>query len=727
MRFDLMRIMALAIFAIQAQTLTGNVVDSKNNAIQGATVYWLFSSDGTATSENGFFRINHKADHKFLVTSYTGYEADTTEIAPNETYVIIKLKEGVMLQTVNIQSERNSNSFSRLEPLNIESLEKKEFKKAACCSLSESFQTSNAVDVSYSNAVTGTKEIQFLGLRGLYTQFLIENRPAFDGILSTMGYDLIPGTWLDQVNILKGASSALHGSQSMAGAINVQLKKPDTDHPVYVNLFGDLHGRLESNLHLNKKWNDRKASGLYLNATTNTASRDHNNDSFQDEPKVNKINGLLRNTFYSESFEGQLNAQVLNERRTSGQLNVESPYTIQQNIQHYNAFGNLGYVKFNKELQSLGSIYDVSYSQIDSKFGNRSFKADETRLSAQFFYMHPFAEGKHMLTVGPVFQYNRAHEIWDQKKLTYNENVTAAVADYTYRNNTELNNEFTFTTSQRLEWLNSDQLLYIPRANFRLLFASDWTARASVGRGYRFPRIFSNQSGLFASAKLWNVTNTPKIETSWNTGINLVGKPYWNGRELVVNFDLYYTWFQNQLVVDQDESDSRIYIYGLGGKSYALQSIVTLSYPIFDRVQLKIGGKFTESKTKFKKGLLNNLMIPKYRGLASLDFESENRKWLWNLTTTYIGKMRLAEKTNIPIDLINEHQDQTTNYVLMQTQINYTNKSWEFYTGVENLLNYTQHKAIIDPENPFGNYFNATEIFAPVSGIKPYIGIKWHL
>lgn len=118
--------------------------------------------------------------------------------------------------------------------------------------MSESFQTSNAVDVSYSNAVTGTKEIQFLGLRGLYTQFLIENRTAFDGILSTMGYDLIPGTWLDQVNILKGASSALHGSQSMAGAINVQLKKPDTDHPVYLNLFGDLHGRLESNLHLNK-------------------------------------------------------------------------------------------------------------------------------------------------------------------------------------------------------------------------------------------------------------------------------------------------------------------------------------------------------------------------------------------------------------------------------------------------------------------------------------------
>ena len=114
-------------------------------------------------------------------------------------------------------------------------------------------------------------------------------------------------------------------------------------------------------------------------------------------------------------------------------------------------------------------------------------------------------------------------------------------------------------------------------------------------------RIFSNQSGLFASAKLWNVTNTPKIETSWNTGINLVGKPYWNGRELVVNFDLYYTWFQNQLVVDQDESDSRIYIYGLGIKSYALQSIVTLSYPIFDRVQLKLVANLLSPKQNLKR------------------------------------------------------------------------------------------------------------------------------
>ena len=105
MRFYLMTIMAFAIFAIQAQTLTGNVVDSKNNAIQEQPFIGYFHRMELPLLRMDFFVLITK-DHKFLVTSYTGYEADTTEIAkPNETYIYIKLKEGVMLQTVNIQSE----------------------------------------------------------------------------------------------------------------------------------------------------------------------------------------------------------------------------------------------------------------------------------------------------------------------------------------------------------------------------------------------------------------------------------------------------------------------------------------------------------------------------------------------------------------------------------------------------------------------------------------------
>ena len=723
-------IILLIIFNFQfafAQSFSGNVLDQKETPLQGVVVYWLNSQQGITTSENGFFRLARKSEDSLLVLSYTGFQTDTIKIAADQYFSVLHLNEGLILKEVEVEGNRSSNTFSRLNPLNIERLEQKEFKKAACCSLSESFQTSNAVDVSYSNAATGSKEIQFLGLRGLYTQLLIENRPAYGGILSSTGYDLIPGTWLDQVNIQKGASTALYGAQSMAGAINVQLKKPHDDSPVYVNLFGDLHGRMEANVHLNKVWSERNASGLYLNGSFHNANKDHNGDSFQDDAKINRFNGLIRNTFFSNTWEGQLNAQGIFETRKSGQIISENPYLISQEITHANLFGNLGYVNFKKELQNAGSIYDLSYSKIKSLFGSKIFEADEKRVSVKMLYNHPFAEGIHQIMFGPAFQYNLANESFDTHTIHYKESVAALFMDYSYRNDLELNNSFTFTVSQRLELINGDKLIYIPRINARYLFAEDWTLRGSLGRGYRFPRIFSDQSALFATAKTWNIQNTLSIEKSWNTGMNVVGKPYLNGKELEINIDAYYTWFEDQIIVDLDDDYQRIQVYNLTGRSFAFQTIGTISYPILDQLRIKFGGKYTDAQTNYTKGLRQNLMVPKYRGLVSVDFESSNKKWLWNVSSNFVGKMRLADKDNVPHELIHDHTGYSKAYTLLQSQLTYTHNEWELYCGVENILDYTQHSAIIDPLNPSGSYFNAAEVYAPVSGIKPYVGIKWRI
>jgi outer membrane receptor for ferrienterochelin and colicin len=721
-------IIILLIFQVRlifAQNFTGNVLDQNENPLQGVLVFWLSSTTGTSTNENGYFRLTRIPENKILVISYTGFANDSIEIPADELFTLIHLKEGVILNEVQIDANRSSNTFSRINPLNIEGLEEKEFKKAACCSLSESFQTSNAVDVSYSNAATGSKEIQFLGLRGLYTQLLIENRPAFNGILSQMGYDLIPGTWLNKVNIQKGASTSIYGAQSMAGAINVQLKSPHDDYPVYFNLFGDLHGRMEGNLHLNKKWSAKRASGLYLNGTYHNAGNDHNQDGFQDDPQINRINGMIRNTFFSNTWEGQLNAQMIYEKRNGGQLTPENPYLIHQEITHMNLSGNLGYVNFNKELQNAGSIYDIAYSKINSSYGGKPFIAEEKRVFAQLFYNHPLDEGKHQITLGPAFSYNKAKESFASLSADYDELVASLYMDYTYRDDLELNNRFTFTYSQRLEFIKGVQWLYIPRINVRYLFADDWTVRSSIGRGYRFSRLFSDNSSLLVTSKNWIIENKPELEKSWNMGLNVVGKPYLNGKEITLNLDMYYTFFTDQLVADLDYNYQNVTVYALQGSSYAFQTIITLEYPLLDRLKLKIGGKYTDSKTSYKKGLRQNLLVPEFRGLLSLDFESENRIWLWNVSGNYVGKMRLADKENVPHELIHEHSDFSKNYVLLQTQLNYTRDRLELYAGIENILNYTQHEAIIDPANPTGPYFNAAEVYAPVAGIKPYVGIKW--
>lgn len=711
-----------------AQVLMGNIVDESNKSLEGAVIYWMESQTGTSSNQNGYFKIDRAEGDLHLILSLTGYRKDTILVDRQSSYEMFVLREGILLNQVNVESQRQSNSFSRLEPLNIESLEKKEFKKAACCSLSESFQTSNAVDVSYTNASTGTKEIQFLGLRGLYSHFLIENREAFGGILSSTALDLIPGTWLDKVNIQKGASDVKSGAQSMTGAINVQLKKPFEDYPIFVNLFSDLHGRFESNIHLNKKWSEASSSGIYFNLGSLSTKKDHNGDSFIDEPSLQRINTMIRNIFFGHKMEGQINAQIVYEDRSGGQLFKDNAYDISQNIRHYNLSGNLGYVDFENEFQNIGSIYNLSRSEIKSSFGGKSFNADENRAGIQLLYNHPFGDGRHQVVLGPQFDYHKASEEFSTVlKQDYEEKIASVFSEYTFRNNMHLDNKLTITAGLRADWLIDDQLMLIPRASLRYLFADDWTFRASAGRGYRHGRLFSDHLFYFASSKIWNITTNNFLEKSWNTGFNIVGKPYIDGKELQVNFDFYKTWFQQQTILDLDQDYSSINVYDLDGKSNAIQFIATISYPVIDWLNVKLGMKYTDTKSQYKGGYRSVPMVPKYRGLVSVDVESENKKWLWNISSNYVGKMRLPDKNSVPHELIHEHDGSSEPYILVQSQLTYTSRSWEFYAGCENILDKTQHNAIIDAQNPFGPYFNAAEMYAPVSGIKPYVGLKWKI
>ncbi len=708
-----------------AQTLMGNVVDEQRQALIGASLHWLSAGGGTTTDANGFFRLERTPGVHTLVIRYTGYQADTVEISDSSLFEVFILQEGIALAGVDVISERNSNAFSRLNPVNTESLLSKEFRKAACCSLSESFQTSNAVDVSYTNAATGSKEIQFLGLRGIYSELLVENRPAFAGILANTGYDLLSGTWLERVDIQKGASSVLNGANGMTGAINVQLKKPNEDHPVYANFFADGHGRLEGNLHLNRQWSEARSSGLYLNGSLQENTRDHNGDLFQDEPRINRINGLFRNTLFGQRFEGQVNGQALYEERTGGQLVKESAYRIHQKLEHFNLFGNLGYVGFSNPDQNSGSIYDLSYSSISGDYGDRHFKADEKRGLLKLLYNHPLGDGRHQLMGGPHFAYRSSEENFSGRQLNYEEKIAGLFMEHTFRNKTEVGNAFTSTLGLHLEWQEGLAPIFVPRASMRYLFAEDWTLRASFGRGFRHPRVLSENAHLFATSKQWVIEDRLEREISWNSGVNLVGKPSIFGNDLELNADFYLTWFEEQQVIDLDEDYSKVHLYALDGNSRAFQALLTLSYRFAPYLNAKLGGKYTDSRAQLRTGFRQLIMVPRYRAIASIDLETLNKKWLWNITANYVGKMRLPDKSGVPHELIHEHDGQSKPYVLMQSQLSFLTGPWEFYTGGENLLDYSQHEAIIDASMPRGNYFNAAEVYAPVGGIKLYAGIKW--
>jgi outer membrane receptor for ferrienterochelin and colicin len=151
----------------------------------------------------------------------------------------------------------------KLKTLNIETIGDGEIRKAACCNLSESFQTNTSVDVTITDAVSGAKKIQMMGIDGVYTQIQFENIPYLRGLESSFGLSSIPGTWIESIQITKGTGSVVNGYESMAGLINLEFKKPDKMEKLYFNMYANNFGRTEINADGSYIIN-KKLSGAYF-------------------------------------------------------------------------------------------------------------------------------------------------------------------------------------------------------------------------------------------------------------------------------------------------------------------------------------------------------------------------------------------------------------------------------------------------------------------------------
>ena len=184
-----MKLIFYSLFALMisvtlySQSLTGIVyeLNDKNEKIPliGTNVFWKETQIGTTTDVNGVFMLRKVNDQPMnLIISYIGYQPDTILIPADQENIEIVLSVNRELQEVVISGTSLSKFIDELDAKQTEVITSKELLKAACCNLSESFTTNASVDIQFQDAVTGAKQIQLLGLSGLYTQMLFENIPT---------------------------------------------------------------------------------------------------------------------------------------------------------------------------------------------------------------------------------------------------------------------------------------------------------------------------------------------------------------------------------------------------------------------------------------------------------------------------------------------------------------------------------------------------------------------
>jgi outer membrane cobalamin receptor len=713
--------------AQNTQQLYGNVFNEKGESLLGATVRWEGTNIGTVTDEHGDFWLEKQPDTANLVIQYVGYKPLTVEMYPHEDSVFIKVEGVSELETVVVTEHRGDNFTSTLDVRNLEHISSGELKKAACCSLAESFETNGSVDVMRQDAVTSASEIQVLGLRGIYSQLLVEKRPAFTGLGSPLALEYIPGTWVQGIQVSKGASTVQNGPQAITGQINTELVKPFDDKKIFVNVFGSTLERGELNLHFNKNINEKLSSGLLLHGSTTQGELDRNKDGFIDQPKKKTLTALWRNFYRADNFSTQLNVQALADERQSGQAasfnGDPAAYRIEQKNRRVDVFGKFGYFGFLKPETSVGFIYGGSLHDMKNVFGLTRYNGQQRSAYANLIYASFIGTTDHKLNIGTSFQYDDYEEFLNEADFSRTEVLPGAFAEYNWTRD-----KFGLIAGIRLDHHNRYGFFATPRLNLKYNFNDNTILRMSGGRGVRTAQILSENMAVMASNRQFVVDQSKLgIEDAWNLGLNFTKNFKLAGKSASLVADLYRTDFVNQVVMDMESEQGKVLFYNLDGKSYSNSLLVLTSWAPFAGFDMKLAYKLNDVKVTYNDGhgLTERPLTARHRGLVTMNYETPNKKWMFNMNTQITGRQRFAHSHGVPSELIADFKGYSPAYTVVNAQVTRRFKTLEFYLGGENLTDYRQTKAIVDWEHPFGQYFDAMQVWGPLVGARGYAGIRW--
>lgn len=708
------------------------------NPLYQASIKWLNTERGVLTDSLGYFSIPMTTSSNRLIISYIGYKSDTFTVENPSTLKVI-LADDQQLQNVTVTNSRRSSYISTISPIRSEIMTAKELLKAACCNLSESFETNPSVDVSYNDAVTGSKQIQLLGLSGNYTQLTVENLPGPRGLATPLGLNSIAGPWIESIQLTKGVGSVANGFESIAGQINVELKKPGLGERLLANIYINEFGKTDLNLNLQTKLSEKWSAGLLLHDNfLNNSNIDFNKDGFRDLPTGNQFSMVNRYQYNdSKGWMAQMGIKVMKDNKTGGQTsfdpkqhqNSNNIFGLGINTNRYEGFAKIGYVFPQKVYKSIGlQIAAINHDQ-DSYFGKTIYNANQKSFYSNLIYQSIIGNTNHKFRTGLSLQHDNYNELFNTTNYQRTETVAGAFFEYTYT----ASDKFSVVAGIRGDNNNLFGAFLTPRLHIRYEPFKGSIFRISAGRGQRTANIFAENTGILVSARQLNIigATTGKAygldpEIAWNRGISFDQSFRLFNRKASLAIDYFRNDFTNQVVTDL-ETTNEIRFYNLKGKSYSNSFQTELSMEPISQLEVKLAYRFFDVKTTYSNQLLQKPFVSQHRAFLSLDYTTGNN-WKFNYTITYNGQKRIPSTLSNPIQF--QREAMSPDFYLMAAQISKTvgkNKSMDFYVGAENLTNFFQQGVIVSAANPFSPYFDASLVWGPINGRMLYAGWRMRL
>lgn len=747
MRKSVITLIGIIITLQTMAQIKGKVVEISSDkkdttALPGVTVFWLNTSIGTTTDINGLFSIPSSSVTNKLIVSSVSYKSDTLIIKDTTHFLSIRLKGGVDLNEVEVVYETTGTELSYMNAMKMETLNERSLMKAACCNLSESFETNPSVDVNFADAVTGTKQIQMLGLSGQYAQITKENMPYMRGLANGYGLSFVPGTWIQSIQLSKGAGSVVNGYESLTGQINTELQNPETSDRINFNAYLNQNARNEYNLNLKHRFNEKFAVGLLSHMNFNPMAEDLNKDGIADIPIGKQYNVMNKYAYNSgKGFEAQFVGGYLEDTREGGQLKSLQKnysdtlpyYLIGIKNKKWELYSKTGFVFRKKPGTSMGLQLSYLNHEQTNNYGINTYYGLQKTFYANYIFQGIIKTTDNTYKLGASFMNDQVDETFKLFKFKRDEKVGGAFAEFAHNKG----EKFNLVAGLRADYHNYYGLFFTPRLHMRYALKGSKTVfRISGGRALKTANVLAENTSLMATSRDWIITPSDlsmpyglKPETGWNYGFNFTQKMKLNYKDAYVTVDLYRTDFTQQVVVDVDANTQQVLFYNLNGPSYSNTAQVEFGWEIRKRLNVKTAYRYVDTKVNYQSGLMQKALVSMHRAFINLSYETKGKHWLFDATLQYNGKKRLPQTHTNPTEY--QRATYSPDFYNVLAQITYLTKikkaDFNIYVGVENALDYKQSNPIVASDAPFNKYFDASMVWGPIYGRMMYVGLRYKI
>lgn len=756
-KFGLLFLLLTLLCSLRSQPLTGKVLQVNENGdtvvVANAAAQWLHTSIGAHTDADGKFSLPRTRTDT-LVISFPTFLPDTVVIPAIQNYITVFLNTAHSLNEVSIVAR--DGSYISVQPIFTQVIGTEGLRRAACCNLAESFESSVAVDSEFPDAVSGARQISMLGLAGTYTQILLENVPYIRMLAHQFGLGFVPGSWMESISLSKGTSSVVNGFEAITGQINIDYKKPETNlEKFFMNAYFNSMGRgeLAMNTRIPVGKDEKVSTNFLVFLADQFFKTDMNHDGFMDAPRSRQVNVMNRWDYKAPVVEGRTMVDFVWDNRFGGQMDF-NPNGIMPDVLIYGFTTDNKRVDFitkngfllNGEHESIGTILSYTGHWLTSNYGlGKLYDGNQHSIYANVMYSNKFgASERHKLTAGASLQFDCLNELYENRADLYyferphhHDMIPGVFAEYAYI----IDPKLVVMTGMRLDynmvrdrqyssiWTNNSQLFWTPRVHVKWQATKDLSLRASAGKGYRNSHFFAENQSLMISSRNLHFDSSTEAEEAWNAGVSAVWQFNMPGGKASLAVDYFYTYFLQQMIVDLDEDVHGVHYYALNSnyngyhnRSRSHSAQIELTLKPLQRFEILLAYRYNDVRYMRKGVMRQKDMMSPHKALINLNYSTPYDKWKFNINCQIYGPMPLPNTQSNPEPY--RRPEVSKPYCLLNAQITKKFRKWEIYAGGENLLNVKQKDPIVQAENPFGEYFDATMVYMPITGIMGYIGVR---